>query len=316
MTRVDVQRRRGAFVATMVMAAALLAAAPAAAEASANEAWPTIATKTVVRAQGNKGTTVVIPSGTSLRDYPFRLQLLDGAGFALALIARRDCDNHSDDALCASHRVMTFATPGWSDFFPNQTQMDSGFESELPPGPYDIYVVTDRAAELTLTFTGAPAGETVVEAAGTVDATVERLPSRCPLNAAGCTATGYGTVTHRVTHPGFAMVGGLAYRNGPGQHRLVTCIDPQFTTDAPGTPQPTLGCPMLPNEPASFGYTPQWAMDYLTFGSVWPGGGMNGEARFHNGPDGDVMAGYVGSAVGALEAGHLAWGVWLNGGIR
>ncbi|MCA1833457.1 MAG: hypothetical protein LC750_12155 [Actinobacteria bacterium] len=246
--------------------------------------------------------------------------------FAYAALALHDCTPEPPDiGTCMYWRL--FYQP---DFPYSPTWFWGTDPPTVEPGLYDVYFVSDGRGTLTFKFPGID-GSVALGAAGTIDATLQKLSASCPETEEidpNCTHFGHGGATHTVRKYGF--VGILAYSwvplgdglTPPGTDAVEACVypspaEPNQSSDPQDHPR---GCPLLPTD----GDWDQGRKAVPFLGSV-----VTSPATRNVGTlalaGWDAAAGpeYLGfvdeqrSTEEALNGGgsYAAWGLWVNTGI-
>ena len=270
---------------------------------------PVVRSTTVIRATGHAGTRIVIPDGVRLEDNDVTLEVTDSA-YGFAGLSDRACPD--PEQLCLNVYVFTFPERG--SFFPMSTRTPDG--GLVPASVYDVYLLTDGTAELTLRFKGAPDGLLEIDADGRIDGHVEQLTPRCLEGDDGqdrCLDTAYGSATHTVTAPAFAAAVAYTYREGPGTGAVESCLDPHFGTTPSGAASSRYGCPISPTDES---WNPGSTSRIVLGSTPTPTEASISTSKFNHSPDGEVYVGFIARDQSpTTEGGYAGFGFWLNGGI-
>jgi hypothetical protein len=299
----SVRRHPPLLLAIVVLVAGLLPATGAAA------ATPTVfdaAPVTTITADGIGGLRLRIPDPSwVLTESGIRIEVQDGT-FAYAGLAEGANCVAPDRLMCmqySAHRMELLNYTNISDLTEN---------TQLRAITYDLYVVTNGRATLTLSFDNT-ANDDVVElvANAPVDATLERLPRNCPATEL-CDNLGYGGVRHEVSAPAYVTTISGARHDAGGARSAFSCLYPGGAGDQTSSSDPAdypYGC----EDPISGSLTGDVTQFGIRFVDSQPQGSGTYHVRNNPDPDGPVYAGFDAAYVSPLGGGYDAYAVWIDG---
>ena len=305
-------------LANRLVIGVVLAAAAAGAPATADEV-PKLDRTTEITAAGHRVITVSVGAGETLRPGDLDLDV-SGGRFAFAGLSQVAC--RVQGRLCFGGTVLRL--PELADGPDDRLFHDGEFhytqdEGRWPSGLYDIFIVTDGSARLTIRPSGGSGTTQNLVADKPANARLIDLTTTCPQAPTVCRSLSYGGASHPVAAPGFAAA--IAYAGSPrytGTPRpsafgVTACLSP--SNSAGDGASRSHGCihddASSPDRVVTEGVT---AIDVLT-GQVVVSGGWNIHAVYNNVANGNVYAGYAArqfSPTGLDSARLRAFGMWID----
>lgn len=281
---------------------------------------PDIAGTTTITAHGSAGIMLSVPANVTYKQSEIEFATTGTFGFAGVRIV----PSYSYPGVCeicldiAAERIAAYP-------WPHITAGDGNGDGDFLAGwALEIYFVGDGDSTLTLRFHGIT-GSVQLAATGSVEATVEKLPTDCPLPQASCLqGLMYGGVVHvagNEQQPGLAAV--AAFTEGvvgigtgsdvtKGSAGVVGCAYPGFFAwnESPDPAKHPTGCNTTP-EGTSLPDLADAGNNLIHLASGYSYFSI-GNGRAH----GPVYLGWLARDVDASGGGHVgAFGMWLTAGI-
>jgi hypothetical protein len=290
-------------VTALLLVALLFSVVALPSSATADSGVRVAAPITVITADGNAGLRLRIPSGEwGLRSTDLHLRV-EGGNYAFAVMSEGSSSRCANPmmSMCVAYDVHRIESM-------NVTAGGATTARPLAAITYDVYIVTDGRATLTLRFQDTDSTDAVsMVAEDEIAATFERLPRRCPTPS--CDAMAYGGVTHQVSAPAYVSAISVARQQGRvGARSATACVRPG------GWPNDTRS-----SDPADYPYgceAPEGeTQQFLLFLATSPVnlGGYTYTIHNNPSPHGPVYAGFQAASVDPTGGDFDAYGVWVDG---